>query len=107
LIARYWPSFSFPQVDATAWISLPETGNVPNRGENIKSANKFETLGPETDKNGDIIGKKTHIVSIIDDSPRPKDFAKTYQRDGTKRTAYHIMESKAGIDGELLIHRLL
>ena len=49
-----------------------------NKGEKVKSANKFETPGPKIDKHGNIIGEKTPIVSIIDYSPKPKDSAKYY-----------------------------
>jgi hypothetical protein len=39
----------------------------PNKGEKVKRANKFSTLGPATDSHGNITGDKMPIVSIIDD----------------------------------------
>jgi hypothetical protein len=43
------------------------------KGQKVKRANKFETPGPEADKHGNITGEKMPLVSIIDDTPKPKD----------------------------------
>jgi hypothetical protein len=68
----------------------------PNKGEKVKRANKFETPGPLTDAHGNIIGQKTPIVAMVDDTsstvPRSRlpPFIKALkERPGVKITDFH------------------
>jgi hypothetical protein len=68
--------FSSMLIDAQKEEWFCTTCNVryyPNKGEKVKRANKFETLGPLTDAHRNITGEKTPIVSIINDTPEKKD----------------------------------
>jgi hypothetical protein len=38
-----------------------------------KRANKFETPGPKTDKHGNITGERMPLVSMVDNTSKPKD----------------------------------
>ena len=64
----------------------------PNKGQNVKRADKFETPGPLTDPHGNITGEKTPIVSMIDDTPKPKDsmskYFKEMEKHGLKITSW-------------------
>lgn len=42
----------------------------PNKGEKVKLANKFETPGPATDSQGNVIGENTIRIAMMDDVNR-------------------------------------
>jgi hypothetical protein len=70
----------------------------PNRGEKVKRANKFETPGPLTDAHGNITGEKMPLVSMIDDTPKPKDsmpkYFKEMEKHGRKITSFSTTEER-------------
>jgi hypothetical protein len=70
----------------------------PNKGEKVKRANKFATPGPLTDAHGNITGEKMPLVSIIDDTPKPKDsmpkYFKEMEKHGLRITGYSTTEER-------------
>ena len=70
----------------------------PNKGQKVKRANKFETPGPLTDAHGNITAEKTPLVSIIEDTPKPKDsmpkYFKEMERHGHRITGYTTTEER-------------
>ncbi|MDQ3975919.1 MAG: hypothetical protein M3264_05265 [Thermoproteota archaeon] len=74
----------------------------PNNGERVKRANKFETPGPLTDANGNITGEKTHLVSMVDDSPTPSPKKTSFPRslETLRRPGVKITGFNGTVDGE-------
>jgi hypothetical protein len=70
----------------------------PNKGEKVKRANKFDTPGPMTDIHGNITGEKMPLVSIVDDTPKPKDsmpkYFKEMEKHGLKITSFTTTEER-------------
>jgi hypothetical protein len=70
----------------------------PNKGEKVKRVNKFETPGPLTDSHGNITGEKVPLISIIDDTPKPKDSIPKYFKEmeghGLRITGYTTTEER-------------
>jgi hypothetical protein len=75
----------------------------PNKGEKVKRANKFETPGPATDAHGNIIGEKTPLVAMVDDTPStnksrlPPSIKALKERPGV-----NITDFQSTVDGESL-----
>jgi hypothetical protein len=57
-----------------------------------------ETPGPETDKHGNITGEKMPLVSMLDDTPKPKDsmpkYFKEMESHGLKITSFTTTEER-------------
>ena len=50
----------------------------PNKGEEVKRANKFSTPGQQTDAHWNITGQKMHLVSIV---LADKELSSTYGKE--------------------------
>jgi hypothetical protein len=69
-----------------------------DEGIMCKEDRKFETPGPMTDSHGNITGEKIPLVSIVDDSPKPKDsmpkYLKEMEKHGLKITSFTTTEER-------------
>jgi hypothetical protein len=78
----------------------------PSKGEKVKRANKFETPGPQTDKHGNIIGKKGPLVAMVDDTPNLPSRTKTTLPPSikalTERPGVNITSFNSTVDNESL-----
>jgi hypothetical protein len=74
----------------------------PNKGEKVKRANKFETPGPATDEHGNIIGGKTPLVAMVDDTTSTNKSRLPSSIEMLKRLGVNITDFHSTVDGESL-----